>query len=223
MKKKIIIVISLLLILAIVMIGCASSGGKVSKEKANLNALLNDLYGSDAIVYTSKSNVAFQLTADYVNEFEHTIKAVQLNTTPQEEDFYKGELFSCFPTKEVYAKGDNIEIKVASNNSNQTSGGAMYRLDMLADGIWYAVNRIHTWPTMQYDWNEGTEKSYGINEHSLYRFSPMQFDVKTGLITWGAKDNSPIQLPEGTYRFSTWVHDEVTGDSYQLACQFKVK
>ena len=46
---------------------------------------------------------------------------------------------------------------------------------------------------------------------------------KTGLLTWGEKDNTSIQLPEGTYRFSTWVKDEETGEGFQLACQFKVK
>ena len=222
MKKHFMLIVTIVLLVALV--GCNSAeGAKVSKERANLNALLEDLYGSDAIVYTPKSDTIFQLTADYVNEFQHTIKAVLLNTTQQDEDFYKGDLYSCTPTKEEYSKSEPIEITVKSKNANLTSGGATYRLDMLADGVWYAINRYHTWPTIQYDWNEGTEKSYGINEYSLYRFAPIQIDKKTGLLTWGEKDNTSIQLPEGTYRFSTWVKDEETGEIFQLACQFKVK
>lgn len=164
------------------------------------------------------------MTAAYVNQYEHSVKAVQLNTTPEEEEYYQGELYSCIPAKDTFSKGEPVEITVTSRNPNPTSGGALYRLDMLADGEWYTINRLHVWPTVEYCWeNEGSEISYRIDEYTLYRFSPLQVDGETGLFIWGEADPSPVTLPEGTYRFSTWVIDEEVGGGYRLVCQFHVK
>ena len=49
-------------------------------------------------------------------------------------------------------------------------------------------------------------------------------DPDTGLIVrLQERDETPPLLPEGTYRFITWVTDTVEGEEYQLMCQFQVK
>jgi hypothetical protein len=52
----------------------------------------------------------------------------------------------------------------------------------------------------------------------------VEIDPETGLLVNAIdRDITLVQLPEGTYRFSTWVTDTVEGEEYQLMCQFQVK
>ena len=223
MIRKGIAVLICVCVLAGLLAGCASSGKQtLSKERANLEALLEDLYGANAILCQPELDQYFIILPHYVNNIDHTLTAAQLNVTANEEDFYPGELYSCVPDREKYAPGDNIGIIVTSHNPNITTGGMQFRLDMLADGKWYVVNRASTWGLVQYEWTEGKEITYGVMGN-IYRFNPLVIDPETGLLTFDSeRDTSPVKLPEGTYRFSTWVLDTVTGESYQLACQFQV-
>ena len=214
-------------IILFVLLFCSCTASRetaTGSETAGLTALLVDLFGSDAVVYMPETGIYIRLLPEYVNTREPTIKAVQLNMTPRDEEFYFGDLYTCTPIHEVFSPGEPIQITVTSNNPNITFGGATFRLDMQADGVWYAINRMYSWPLQEYQWTEGKEISYGINEYSLYRLPPMGIDPETGLFTvTGERDNSLLQLPNGTFRFSTWVIDNVTGQEYQLMCQFQVK
>ena len=224
-KRRKTVLISCIILLVLLFCSCTSSkAATTSNETANLNALLVDLFGSDAVIYMPETGIYVRLLPEYVNTWEPTIKAVQLNMTPRDEEFYFGDLYTCIPAHEVFSSGEPIQITVTSNNPNTTIGGTAFRLDMQADGVWYAINRMYSWPLQEYQWTEGKEISYGINEYSLYRLPPMGIDPETGLFTvTGERDNSSLQLPKGTFRFSTWVKDNVTGQDYQLMCQFQVK
>ena len=202
---------------------CAAAGSeKLSREKENFLSLLDDLFGSDVILYLPEVDRYFRLFPEYVNKVEPTIIAVQLDIT-EEEEFYSGTLYSCVPDKAVFSPGDKVRITVTSHNPNYTTGGPTFRLDMLVDGVWYAINRMYSWPTVEYYWNAGDEKSYGITNHTVYRMRSLEINPDTGrLIIPAEQDESPLQLPEGTYRFSTWVFDEVQGESCHLMCQFQV-
>ena len=222
MKRKALVILICIVILAVLLAGCASSGKQTtSKERANLEALLKEIYGASAVVRQPELDQYLILLPQYVNYIEHTLTAVQLNVTAGEEDFYAGELYSCAPDREKYASGDNIGIIVTSHNPNFTTGGMQFRLDMLADGKWYSVNRASTWGLVQYEWTEGKEITYGIG--NIYHFNPLVIDPKTGLFTSAEeRDLSPVKLPAGTYRFSTWVTDTIKGENYQLMCEFQV-
>ena len=223
MKRKALVILICVCILAVLLAGCASSGKQTtSKERANLEALLKEIYGASAVVRQPELDQYLILLPQYVNYIEHTLTAVQLNVTAGEEDFYAGELYSCAPDREKYAPGENVGIIVTSHNPNATTGGMDFRLDMLADGKWYALNRMHTWGLVQYEWTEGKEITYEVNG-ALYRFFPVEIDPETGLLTFTRdRDTSAVKLPEGTYRFSTWVTDTVKGEDYQLMCEFQV-
>lgn len=223
MKRKAIAILICVCILAVMLAGCASSGKQAtSKGRANLEALLKEIYGASAVVHQPELDQYFIILPHYVNNIDHTLMAAQMNLTASDEDFYTGDLYSCVPDREKYALGDNIEIIVTSHNPNFTTGGMQFRLDMLADGKWYAVNRASTWGLVQYQWTEGKEIAYGINGN-IYHFNPLVIDPETGLLTSAEeRDTSPVKLPAGTYRFSTWVTDTVKGEDYQLTCQFQV-
>ncbi len=223
MKRKAIAILICVCILAVMLAGCASSGKQtISKERANLEALLKEIYGAGAVVHQPELDQYFIILPHYVNNIDHTLMAAQMNLTASDEDFYTGDLYSCVPDREKYASGDNIEIIVTSHNPNFTTGGMQFRLDMLADGKWYAVNRASTWGLVQYQWTEGKEITYGINGN-IYHFNPLVIDPETGLLASAEeRDTSPVKLPAGTYRFSTWVTDTVKGEDYQLTCQFQV-
>ena len=222
MKRKIIACLMCVCVLTALFAGCASKE-KPSKERENLEALLKDMYGSSAIVSQPELDQVLLLRPSEAFHAEHILTAVQLNVTKSEEEFYTGNLYSCVPEKETYAPGEDIRITVTSHNQNYTTGGEPFRLDMLADGKWYAVNRGSSWGLVQYQWSEGSEKQYGINWY-LCHFNPIGIDPDTGLIViLPERDDSPPLLPEGTYRFSTWVTDTVEGEDYQLMCQFRVK
>ena len=222
-KRRMIAVLICVCLLAGLLAGCASSGKeKLSKERANLEALLKEIYGASAVVRQQELDQYLILLPNYVNNIDHTLMAAQMNATASDEDFYSGDLYSCVPDREKYASGDNIGIIVTSHNPNFTTGGMQFRLDMLADGKWYAVNRASTWGLVQYQWTEGKEITYGVNGN-LYHFNPLVTDPETGLLVSAEeRDLSPVKLPEGTYRFSTWVTDTVTEEEYQLTCQFQV-
>ena len=224
MNKKIAAYLIGVCLLAALFAGCASSErAKPSKERANLEALLKDTYGSSAIVSQPELDQVLFLRPSEAFHIEHILTAFQLNVTKSEEEFYTGNLYSCVPEKETYAPGEDIRITVTSHNQNYTTGGEPFRLDMLADGKWYAVNRGSSWGLVQYQWSEGSEKQYGINWY-LCHFNPIGIDPDTGLIViLPERDDTPPLLPEGTYRFSTWVTDTVEGEEYQLMCQFQVK
>ena len=223
MTRKALVILICVCILAVLLAGCTSSGKQTtSKERANLEALLEEIYGASAVVRQPELDQYFILLPNYVNNIDHTLRAAQMNNTASDEGFYTGDLYSCVPDREKYASGDNIEIIVTSHNPNFTTGGMQFRLDMLADGKWYAVNRSSTWGLVQYEWTEGKEITYGVNG-SIYRFNPLVIDPETGMLTSAEeRDLSPVNLPAGTYRFSTWVTDTVKGEDYQLTCQFQV-
>ena len=222
MKRKALVILICVCILAVLLAGCTSSGKQTtSKERANLEALLKEIYGASAVVRQQELDQYLILLPNYVNNIDHTLMAAQMNATASDEDFYSGDLYSCVPDREKYASGDNIGIIVTSHNPNFTTG-MQFRLDMLADGKWYSVNRASTWGLVQYEWTEGKEITYGIG--NIYHFNPLVIDPETGLFTSAEERNlSPVKLPAGTYRFSTWVTDTVEGEEYQLMCQFQVK
>ena len=222
MKRKALVILICIVILAVLLAGCASSGKQsTSKERANLEALLKEIYGASAVVRQPELDQYLILLPNYVNNIDHTLMAAQINATASDEDFYSGDLYSCVPEREKYASGDNIGIIVTSHNPNFTTGGMQFRLDMLADGKWYSVNRASTWGLVQYEWTEGKEITYGIG--NIYHFNPLVIDPETGLFTSAEeRDLSPVKLPAGTYRFSTWVTDTIKGEDYQLMCEFQV-
>ena len=213
----------LILIVVVVLPSCGvNEAGKDSPETMNFLSLLDDLYGSDAIAYLPEAGQYFRLVPEYLPYAAPTIKAVQLNIT-EEEEFYSGTLYSCVPDKAVFSPGDKVRITVTSHNPNDTTGGPTFRLDMLVDGAWYAINRMVSWPETEYSWMEGKEISYVISKDTLCRMKSLSVDPDTGrLMIPAEQDESPLQLPEGTYRFSTWVFDEVQGESCHLMCQFQV-
>ena len=225
MKRKALVILICIVILAVLLAGCASSGKQsTSKERANLEALLKEIYGASAVVRQPELDQYFVLLPRYVDYMymDHTLMAVQQNVTVSDENFYMGELYSCAPEREKYASGEDIRINVTSHNPNFTTGGERFRLDMLADGKWYAVNRASTWGLVQYEWTEGKEITYGVSGY-LNHFHPLEIDPETGLLVNSVeRDISPVKLPAGTYRFSTWVTDTVKGEDYQLTCQFQV-
>lgn len=224
MKRKATAILICVCILAVLLAGCASSGKQtISKERANLEALLKDKYGANAIVHQPEMDQYCLLLARNAYNIDHSLVAIQMNVTPGDEVFYSGELYSCAPEKETYAPGEDIRITVTSHNQNLTTGGAPFRLDMLADGKWYSVNRASTWGMPQYQWTEGKEISYEVSKNLAHEHS-VEIDPETGLLVNAIdRDITLVQLPEGTYRFSTWVTDTVEGEEYQLMCQFQVK
>ena len=183
---------------------------------------MKDIYGASAVVRQPELDQYFIILPRYVNNIDHTLTAAQMNVTASDEDFYTGDLYSCVPDRAKYASGDNIGIIVTSHNPNFTTGGMQFRLDMLADGKWYSVNRASTWGLVQYEWTEGKEITYGVTGN-IYHFNPLVIDPETGMLTSAEeRDLSFVKLPAGTYRFSTWVTDTVEGEEYQLMCQFQV-
>jgi len=92
-KRKIAAYLICVCLLAAVFAGCASSkNGKPSKERATLEALLKDMYGSSAIVSQPELDQVLFLRPSEAFHVEHILTAVQLNVTKSEEEFYTGNL-----------------------------------------------------------------------------------------------------------------------------------